>query len=241
MTIFNGFQAGKSTSVWVPAQFFEELLPLIDDFAELQLSLFCFWALKDKDAEHIYLRRHDFLSCAHLLQSFKQASPNVNPVQTLDRALNRALNRGTLLAVTVVQVGRREEIYFANTPAGREMIAKVESGAWQPDDFGAAVEVLPDRPDIFRIYEGNIGVLTPMIADELKDAEQTYPIEWIEEAIRLAVTHNKRNWKYALAILKRWQSEGKDSGLFAKQAEQNSTEYITPEFARFLTFKRDDE
>lgn len=239
MTIFNGFKDGKS-NVWVPAQFFEELLPLIDDFAELQLSLFCFWALKQKDAEQIYLRRHDFLGNPQLLQSFKQAAPTLNPEQTLNRALGKALQRGTLLAVTVVLPHQREEIYFPNTPAGRDAVAQIEAGTWQIKDLGPHVEVLPDRPDIFRIYEGNIGALTPMIAEELKDAELTYPAEWIEDAIRLAVTHNKRSWKYALAILKRWQSEGKDSGLLAKQAEQNSTEYITPEFARFFNRNIDE-
>lgn len=240
MTLFDGFNnVSKQTNIWVPAQFFEELLPLIDDFAELQLSLFCFWALRQKDAGDRYLRRHDFLGNAHLLQSFRRAAPLVEPGQTLDHALGKALQRGTLLAVTVVLPQRQEEIYFPNTPAAREIVAQIRAGARQPDDLSVPVEVLPDRPDIFRIYEGNIGALTPMIAEELKDAERSYPAEWIEEAIRLAVTHNKRSWKYALAILKRWQSEGKDSGLFAKQAEQNSAEFITAEYAQF--FKRDTD
>jgi DnaD/phage-associated family protein len=49
-----------------------------------------------------------------------------------------------------------------------------------------------------------------MIAETLREAEQTYPMAWIEEAIRLAVEHNKRSWRYAAAILERWQQEGRD-------------------------------
>ena len=62
-----------------------------------------------------------------------------------------------------------------------------------------------DRPNVFKLYEENIGPLTPMIADALKDAETIYSIEWIAEAIELAVKNNKRNWKYSEAILKRWK------------------------------------
>lgn len=66
--------------------------------------------------------------------------------------------------------------------------------------------------NIFALYESNIGQLTPMITEELKAAERDYPAEWIEDAIKEAVDHNKRNWKYVEAILKRWQTDGRDSG-----------------------------
>ena len=66
----------------------------------------------------------------------------------------------------------------------------------------------PERPNIFKLYEENIGPLTPLIADALKDAEQTYPPEWVAEALEIAVKNNKRNWKYVEAILRRWKEEG---------------------------------
>ena len=65
------------------------------------------------------------------------------------------------------------------------------------------------RPNIFTLYEQNIGVLTPMIAEELKDAEKEYSAEWIEEALKIAVEQNARKWSYVQKILGRWQTEGK--------------------------------
>jgi len=59
------------------------------------------------------------------------------------------------------------------------------------------------------LYEENIGPLTPLIADALKDAEELYYADWIVDAISLAVKNNKRNWKYCEAILKRWKEEGR--------------------------------
>ena len=65
--------------------------------------------------------------------------------------------------------------------------------------------------NIFKIYENEIGFLTPMISDELKEAEKEYPLEWFKPAFKEAVDHNARNWKYIHAILKRWKIEGFNS------------------------------
>jgi DnaD/phage-associated family protein len=68
-----------------------------------------------------------------------------------------------------------------------------------------------ERPNCFKVYEQEIGPITPLIANELEDAEQNCPDGWIEDAIREASKNNKRSWAYARAILKRWMSEGKQS------------------------------
>jgi DnaD/phage-associated family protein len=66
-----------------------------------------------------------------------------------------------------------------------------------------------ERPTIFTLYEENIGPLTPLVADALKDAEETYPESWLSDAIDLAARNNKRSWSYCEAILKRWKEEGR--------------------------------
>ena len=62
--------------------------------------------------------------------------------------------------------------------------------------------------NVFTVYEHNIGILTPMIADALKDAEKTYGPVWICAAIQEAVANNARSWKYCEAILQRWARDG---------------------------------
>ena len=49
-----------------------------------------------------------------------------------------------------------------------------------------------ERPNIFTLYEQNIGLLTPLIADQLRDMEKSYPPDWIDEAFTIAVGRNKR-------------------------------------------------
>lgn len=69
-----------------------------------------------------------------------------------------------------------------------------------------------EENNIFTAYEQNIGVITPMIAEALVEAEQTYPEGWVLQAMALAVHNNKRNWRYIETILKRWTTDGKDEG-----------------------------
>ena len=64
------------------------------------------------------------------------------------------------------------------------------------------------RPNIFSIYEREIGPLTPFVAEDLKAAEKDYPVEWIEAAIRESVSNNVRKWSYIMGILRRWKKEG---------------------------------
>lgn len=75
----------------------------------------------------------------------------------------------------------------------------------------ARVQVQLERPNIFVLYEQNIGLLTPMIGSQLEDAADHYPADWIEAAFSEAVQRNKRNWKYISAILRRWETEGRQT------------------------------
>jgi DnaD/phage-associated family protein len=87
--------------------------------------------------------------------------------------------------------------------------------------------------NLFRIYENNIGPITPMAADSLKDAEKTYPLQWIADAIKLSVENNKRNWRYCEAILKRWQTDGKDDGKKPTKKTEKETPSHIPDMDDF--------
>jgi DnaD/phage-associated family protein len=91
------------------------------------------------------------------------------------------------------------------------VVAAIQRGEWRvTDSLKQPIELYPEHPNIFQLYEANIGPLTPLIADALRDAEKTYQADWIEDAFRIAVERNKRNWHYIEAILNRWQEGGRD-------------------------------
>jgi DNA replication protein len=226
MQKFDGFKAGKVRQIKVPAPLFSDLLPLIDDLAELHVTLFCVWALLQKEGDKRYLRQRDFVQSDTLTQSLRAATPDADPADSLAHALSRAIERGTLLCVEITLDKQAEPLYFMNTPTGRAAAEMVGAGQWRPGDEHNPIEILPERPNVYQLYEANVGSITPMIADELKDAEAEFPTFWLEEAVRLAVEHNKRSWKYIRAILDRWEREGRDRGLTGRFAQPDGQKYV---------------
>jgi DnaD/phage-associated family protein len=61
---------------------------------------------------------------------------------------------------------------------------------------------------VWGAYERNIGAITPLVAESLRDDERDYGAEWVCAAIQEAVKHEARNLKYVEAILTRWKREG---------------------------------
>jgi DNA replication protein len=186
MNQFPGF-SDSETFTQIPDSFFRQLLNEIEDADELKVTLYAIWRIEHMEGRVRFLQPGDFTECV--------AQPA--------RALELAVRRGSLLSV-----GNAEGVfYFLNSPRGRAAAEAMKKGEWQPSARRVSAPPV-ERPNVFKLYEENIGPLTPLLADALKDAEQTYPPEWIAEAIGEAVRNNKRNWKYAEAILRRWKEEG---------------------------------
>jgi DnaD/phage-associated family protein len=220
MKTFSGFPPGKVRGVNIPEPVFTDLVPIVDDLAELKLTLHVLWRLGQQQGKVRYLRRADLVADQVLLASLGD-SPN----EALAATLARAIERGTLLQTKTAE---GEEIYFANTPKGRAAVEAISHGRW-PDELESA-----GRPNVFALYEQNIGLLTPFIADELREAEQTYPMEWIEDAFREAVSLNKRSWKYIRAILERWRTEGRDDEAGQRPGEADRRRYVEGEYGEYI-------
>ena len=219
MKTFSGFPSGKVHNISLPEPVFTDLIPLIDDLAELKLTLHVLWRLGQQTSRVRYLRRADLASDEVLRSSLGDAS--------LDAALACAVERGTLLCVKSAVGEASEALYFANTPKGRAAVEAIARGQW-PDELESAA-----RADVFTLYEQNIGLLTPLIADELRQAEKDYPGTWIEEAFREAVTLNRRSWKYIRAILERWRSEGRDE-TGRRDGEADRRRYVEGKYGKYI-------
>jgi DnaD/phage-associated family protein len=206
---FAGFPAGKLRLTSIPNLFFSDILPDIDNLAELKVTLYAFWALSQQERQVRYLRLSDFLSDRTFVEGL---GPNLNlAAEALQDGIERAVARGTFLHITVGSADGELDLYFLNSARGRAAVEGITRGEWRPDpDEDEPITLLVERPNVFVLYEQNIGVLTPMIAEELQEAEQTYPVKWIEEAIKIAVENNVRRWRYVHAILEGWRQEGKD-------------------------------
>jgi DnaD/phage-associated family protein len=204
---FRGFPA-KGTLIKIPGLFFDELLPQIDNLAELKVTLYCFLRMQQKEGHVAILRRREIASDVAFLSGL---GPRADQhLLALDEGLERAVVRGTLLHVHVEEDGRTDDLYFLNTPRGRSAVEQIEQGTWFPDaKDGVTLHATVERPNLYTLYEQNVGPLTPLIAEHLRDFEETYPEDWIREAIEIAVVNNVHRLSYIEAILKRWRAEGR--------------------------------
>jgi DNA replication protein len=220
---FTGFPA-RAKYTPLPNIFFSSLLSHITDIIELKVTLHVFEILYPKRGYPKFVTFHELLNNLSLLQSLDNSS--VTPADAIHKALESAVNRGTLLYLTVKGDKISEDIYFLNTEADRQILEKIRNGELQLSGFEPKIPpVTPDTqlPNIFEMYEENIGMLTPLIADELREAEKTYPEEWLRGAIKEAVSLNKRNWRYISRILEHWATEGKsDNGTHRRYIKENT-------------------
>jgi DNA replication protein len=224
---FAGFPEGPVRMTPVPETFFAELLTPIDHLGELKVTLYALWRLSQQDGPIRFLPLSELTADGELLSALGASGKPGE--QALRDALERAVARGTLVAVRAEESG--EVCYFLNSPRGKAAAEGLAAGRWKPEGVPHAARRV-ERPNIFSMYEQNIGMLTPMIAEILRDAEKEYPAGWIEEAMRIAVEHNARSWKYIAAVLERWKKEGR--GEKKTSAEEERRRYIEGEYADFI-------
>ena len=205
---FPGFPDGTRDFTPVPDLFFSELLPRIDDLLELRVTLYCLWLVQHKQGDARYITLEEIAADEILMHSL--AGGVIPAEEALREALERAVARGTLLEVTVDRPGRpRTQWYFLNSEHGRAAVGRIDRGEWLPAKVETGTQLRAQRPNIYVLYEQHIGMLSPMLAEELQDAERTYPQPWIEDAFRIAVGNNVRRWAYVRGILERWAREGR--------------------------------
>jgi DnaD/phage-associated family protein len=216
-TSFSGFTSSE-TFTQVPDSFIR-MMNEIKDVAELKVTLYAIWRIEHIEGNFRALCETDFET--------ESLGLSVDEIQ---RGLGKCLKRGTLLKAQ----HEADVFYFLNSPRGRLAAEAFAKGQWRES---AQIYSPLNKSNIFRLYEENIGALTPLLSDMLREAEKNYPSAWFEEAFEIAVSRNIRNWKYVEAILARWKENGKDERRDSKDSVQDAKRYTEGEFSEF--FKRE--
>jgi DnaD/phage-associated family protein len=226
---FEGFVAGGA-AVTLPAQFVTEVLPTIEDDAELRVTLYACYAIGRVRGALRAVRASSLAGESPLLRALERDARGVRAA--FEAGLEAAVTRGTLLACALDD---GDTLVLVNNEAGRRALPRIESGALAVPGTAAPMRAAnlerPARPA--QVYEQEIGVLSPSVADALARASERWPEEWIVEALRLAATRNARSWRYAEAVLERWETEGKDDGA-TRGAAQGPTARDHGPYDRFI-------
>ncbi len=215
MSLFPGFTSSE-TFTQIPDSFIR-LLNEIEDAAELKVALYAIWRIEHIEGNFRALCETDFET-----ESLGMG------IKEIRRGLKKCLERGTLL-----KAGHEADVfYFLNSPRGRLAAEAFAKGQWRES---ARIMSAPlKKSNVFKLYEENIGPLTPLISDMLREAEKNYPGAWFEEAFEIAVSRNVRNWRYVEAILTRWKENGKDERKNKQDIIKDADRYTDSEFSEFI-------
>lgn len=199
----------------VPDPLFNSLLEEIEDLAELKVTLRLIWLLGQKRGQVSFVQEKELLGDGTLQRSLRSLGGDRQ--ERIRQGLNLALTRGTVLRHSD-ESASGDCYYLLNTEANRR---RLESGRGLPglgretpiysdEQPGAEADVrVGSSISIYELFENNIGTIGPLMAEQLAEAEDRYPPQWIEEAFKTAVNENKRSWRYIAAILRRWAAEGR--------------------------------
>ena len=215
MNSFPGFTSSE-TFTQIPDSFIH-LLKEIDDAVELKVTLYAIWRI-----EHI--EGHFRAMCE---ADFETESLGLD-VKKIKLGLEKATKRGTMLKAE----HEADVFYFLNSPRGRLSAEAFAKGQWR--ESAKVMSEPRSKSNIFKLYEENIGALTPLLSDMLREAEKNYPSAWFEEAFEIAVSRNIRNWKYVEAILARWKEKGKDERKDQQNPVKDADRYTDSEFSEFI-------
>ena len=215
MPNFNGFTSSE-TFTQIPDALIH-LLKEIDDIAEIKVTLYAIWRIEHIEGHFRALCETDF-----------ETGPLGMGLAEIRAGLGKSVERGTLLR----SQHAADVFYFLNSPRGRLAAEAFAKGQWR--DAAKIFSAPLNKSNIFKLYEENIGALTPLLSDMLREAEKNFPSVWFEEAFEIAVSRNIRNWKYVEAILTRWKEKGKDERKDQQNPVKDADRYTDSEFSEFI-------
>lgn len=223
----------------VPNPLLAGLLEQIDDIAELKVTLRVVWALHRKKSSLAYVTSKEMCEDRSVAAMLGEIGSDLE--RAVNGALNSAVKRGTLLEAETANGERR---YLLNTePVRNGLIRKGFEISEAPGGPGAEIPVAEDQPEmrqgVFKVYEENIGALTPLVAESISEALAEHPESDVIDAIKVAVEGNARSWKYVTAVLRRWAAEGRAGRETDGKPERHSESNRSDEFIeRYLERQR---
>ena len=202
----------------LPVNIFNQILENIEDITDFKILLRVIYLSQTKKGKYLFCSIDELLSDRILMRTLQKTHPQSDKKQIIKNSLNNLITLE--LIIQVVSKSNQETSYLLNTKFNRNIphgfsANPVESlEPWEADEL---------TPNIFTLYEQNISTLTPIIAEKLREAEEIYPSDWINEAFSEAVKNNKRNWSYISSILTKWNIQGKYSAESATNSSKTQS------------------
>lgn len=223
-------------SIPVPAPLMGGLLAEIDDLTELKVTLRALWHIHQKKGVPRTFRPSDLSGDRGTAAALHAAGEKLDV--KVREALHRAAGRGVFVGIRGPD---GEELFALNTAPERKGLLRaypshdrLHAGEPRGQQSDLAWQGETVKPNLFVVYEQNVGPLTPLIGERIDEARASFPEEWIEDAIRIAVENNARSWNYISAILARWNAEGRADGKPGRDPQEDQLEAYWRAYGRYV-------
>ncbi len=196
----------KTKYLGLPVTIFSEIIENIEDITDFKILLRLIYLTQTKKGKFQFCTIDELLADRILMRTLQKKYPQSDKNEIIENSLKKLLVLE--LIIKIIQKPNNSTAYLLNTKFNRSNPHQVQTDSpetllpWEGDEL---------TPNIFTLYEQNISTLTPIIAEKLREAEEIYPSDWINEAFSEAVKNNKRNWAYISSILTKWNIQGKYS------------------------------
>ena len=216
----------------IPHTYFKKVLTEVKSATDIKVVLYIFWFLGYQEGNSKFITLSDFLNDDDFLDGLDlDTGEYENHIQ---RSLQSLVTGGILICYNPENGSFNNTIYFLDSPKNEAIVKSLEDGHISIQELiRVPVKLAVDKPTIYKLYEENIGPLTPMLADALRDAEQDYSYDRIVKAFQIAVERNARNWRYIDAILKSGQEKGND-GSDRQNNKEDRKRYYKGQYSDFI-------
>jgi len=123
--------------------------------------------------------------------------------ELLKRTLKKCIEEGRIeendSGIHIVNFEAYQSEYERQKPYREKKKSEAPQAPQDPQD--------PDFSELVKIYEENIGVLSPVIGGELKEVYKLYKKDYIAFSIEEAARANKKNWRYIEGVLMGLENE----------------------------------
>jgi DnaD/phage-associated family protein len=99
----------------------------------------------------------------------------------------------------------------------------------------------PEKPeitpgDICSLYENEIGLLTPLMRKNIEESLDTFPADWVADAIKTASESNVKKWSYVAKVLNNWAESGKGEPIKRNKSSppDDPKRFTSGEYGRFV-------
>ena len=227
----NPAQSDRDPAVPIPRSFYDRHLSRIRDLAALKVLLTIYRCVAELNSEAPFVAEDAIYADDQLLDGVRLAASSRQPIDEIRHGIEVLVAHDAVVRICV-EVGEEESFWLMpKEPENQRMLTSYVRGErafpYQTAKTSATTRIAVERPNVFRVYEQNIGVLTPLIADQLIEAIELYPDGWIEDSINEAVSLNRRNWRYIQRILQRWATEGRGDETYRRN--QGASGFVQPE------------